>query len=78
MGRMQAKRTLNRAEARKRMKNISILNDPGDLIDETKYAYKDISEITDAVVGAGIARVVAKVEPLGVVKGLKKERKKKK
>lgn len=78
LGRMEAKRTLNRSEARKRMKNISMLHDAGDLIEETQGAYKDISEITDAVVGAGLARVVAKVEPLGVVKGVKDLKRKKK
>ena len=78
MGRMQAKRTLNRADARKRMKHISMIHDAGDLIDETAGAYKDIGEIIDAVEGAALARVVAKMEPLGVVKALKVEKRKKK
>jgi tRNA-splicing ligase RtcB len=78
MSRVEAKRTVDRAAAKKRMRDISMNHTVTDLIDETRAAYKDISEITDSVVGAGIARVVAKVEPLGVVKGKKEERRKKK
>ena len=41
----------------------------GTLPEEASYAYKDVSDVVDAVPGAGIARKVAKMRPLGVVKG---------
>jgi tRNA-splicing ligase RtcB (3'-phosphate/5'-hydroxy nucleic acid ligase) len=39
------------------------------LPEEASFAYKDVSNVVDAVAGAGIARKVAKMRPLGVVKG---------
>ncbi|MBI2874820.1 MAG: RtcB family protein [Firmicutes bacterium] len=40
-----------------------------DLLDEAPAAYKDIELVTDTVVEAGIARKVARLKPLGVIKG---------
>ena len=40
------------------------------IIDESPQAYKDVDQIVDSVVGAGLASVVAKCEPLAVIKGL--------
>jgi len=70
MSRRKARETLDRRIAKQRMKNI-VHNHPHlvDIIDETGGAYKDISEITSAVVGAGIAKIVAKVTPRAVIKG---------
>ncbi len=39
------------------------------LVEEIPEAYKDVSEVVDAVHGAGIARKVAKLVPIGVIKG---------
>ncbi len=39
------------------------------LAEEAPYAYKDVSIVVDSVVGAGIARQVARVRPLAVIKG---------
>ena len=41
----------------------------GTLPEEASYAYKDVSDVVDTVQGAGIGRKVAKMRPLGVVKG---------
>ena len=37
--------------------------------EEYPGAYKDVADVVDVVHGAGIARLVARLEPLGVVKG---------
>ena len=41
----------------------------GTLAEEMSEAYKDISEVVDVVHNAGISRKVARLRPLGVVKG---------
>jgi tRNA-splicing ligase RtcB len=39
------------------------------LAEEMPEAYKDVEEVVDVLQGAGIAKKVAKMRPLGVVKG---------
>jgi tRNA-splicing ligase RtcB len=39
------------------------------LAEEMPEAYKNVTQVVDAVVGAGLAKKVAKLRPLGVVKG---------
>ncbi len=39
------------------------------LDEEQPEAYKDVGEVTDAVQAAGVARKVAKLRPIGVIKG---------
>jgi tRNA-splicing ligase RtcB len=39
------------------------------LAEEAPLAYKDVNEVVDSVAGAGIARKVARVRPVGVIKG---------
>ena len=39
------------------------------IAEEVPEAYKDVGEVVDVVVGAGIARRVARLRPLGVLKG---------
>ena len=39
------------------------------LAEEAPYAYKDVREIVDVVDGAGLARKVARLKPIGVLKG---------
>ncbi|MFC7441957.1 RtcB family protein [Laceyella putida] len=41
-----------------------------DILDECPQAYKDVDQIIDSVVGAGLASVVAKCKPLAVIKGI--------
>jgi tRNA-splicing ligase RtcB len=39
------------------------------LAEEAPFAYKDVSEVVEACHGAGISRKVARMRPIGVVKG---------
>jgi tRNA-splicing ligase RtcB len=39
------------------------------LAEEGPYAYKDVSQVVQACEGAGLSRTVARLEPVGVVKG---------
>ncbi len=41
----------------------------GLLAEEAPYAYKDVSEVVDVCEGAGLSRKVARLRPVGVVKG---------
>jgi len=42
---------------------------PGLLAEEAPYAYKDVSEVVRACEGARLTRTVARLRPVGVVKG---------
>lgn len=39
------------------------------LVEEASTAYKDVDDVIEATAGAGLARKVARVRPLGVIKG---------
>ena len=41
----------------------------GTLAEEAPYAYKDVANVVETTHGAGISLKVAKMRPLGVVKG---------
>ncbi|MDD9266095.1 RtcB family protein [Paenibacillus sp. GCM10023248] len=41
------------------------------ILDESPQAYKDVDQIIESVVGAGLAQVVAKCKPLAAIKGAK-------
>jgi tRNA-splicing ligase RtcB len=76
-----AGRVLSRKAAKKKSKGRSIhreLEDKGILVrwsgrstlaEEMPDAYRDISEVVAAVHGAGISKKVARLRPIGVVKG---------
>ncbi len=76
-----AGRTMSRKEATRQSRGEAVrsaLNAQGiavrtrsmrGLAEEAPYAYKDVSLVVDSVVGAGLARKVARVVPVGVVKG---------
>jgi tRNA-splicing ligase RtcB len=38
-------------------------------VEEISEAYKDVAQVVEVVHGAGISRKVARLRPLGVVKG---------
>ena len=40
-----------------------------ELAEEAPIAYKDVEQVVDVVVRAGIARRVARLRPMGVLKG---------
>ncbi|HHO76163.1 MAG TPA: RtcB family protein [Deltaproteobacteria bacterium] len=76
-----AGRLLSRRQAKKLSKGRSILDELKrknilamaasrvTLAEEIPEAYKDVSEVVDTIAGAGIARVVARLVPVAMVKG---------
>jgi len=76
-----AGRKMSRAEAARKTKGekvISDLKEKGILVkshsfrgiaEEAPFAYKDIDEVIEVICGAQLARKVAKLAPLGVIKG---------
>jgi tRNA-splicing ligase RtcB len=76
-----AGRTLSRHQAIKRARGRSIhreMEDKGIIVmsrgrstlaEEMSEAYKDVSDVVDVVHRAGISRKVARLRPMGVVKG---------
>jgi tRNA-splicing ligase RtcB len=76
-----AGRAMSRTAAKKVMAGHEIVNDlrskgitvaasqPRLLAEEAPYAYKDVASVVDACQGAGLSRTVARLRPVGVVKG---------
>jgi tRNA-splicing ligase RtcB len=76
-----AGRVMSRKEATRRAKGRSISREledrgieivcrsPKTLAEEMSEAYKDVSDVVNVVTNAGISKAVARLEPLGVVKG---------
>lgn len=76
-----AGRMLSRTAAKKRVRGAEVrqqLNERGirvragsmpGLAEEAPFAYKEVEEVVEVVEGAGIARIVARLEPLAVIKG---------
>jgi tRNA-splicing ligase RtcB len=70
--RTQAKRETSAAQLRKSLSELGIqvrCQSSAGLTEEKPDAYKDVSRVVDVVQGAGIARKVAKLVPLAVMKG---------
>ncbi len=73
ISRAQAKKQINASQLKKDLfenKRIIILADsPASISEEAPQAYKDVSMVVDIAHNAGISKKVAKLEPLGVIKG---------
>ncbi|MGI5837472.1 MAG: RtcB family protein [Chloroflexota bacterium] len=72
MSRSEAKRTLTGSALRKQLAGQGIVvmsAAAATLVEEAPQAYKDAAEVVKVVEGAGIARIVARFRPIGVVKG---------
>jgi tRNA-splicing ligase RtcB len=72
MSRSQAKRTIWGEDLRNRLENAGIEIRAGSmagLAEEAPEAYKDVDLVVESVVGAGLAKKVARLEPLVVIKG---------
>jgi len=72
MSRTQAKRETTSDELMREMKEKGILvrgETRSGLVEEKPDAYKDVSRVVEVVQGAGIARKVARLKPLAVMKG---------
>ena len=72
MRRTGARRAIGGAELRRRLEADGIVvrcpSNKG-LAEEAPFAYKDVERVVDVVEAAGLARRVARLRPLGVVKG---------
>jgi tRNA-splicing ligase RtcB (3'-phosphate/5'-hydroxy nucleic acid ligase) len=69
LSRAQAKKTLANAEVLRALGNVRLNQQVRAVIDEAPQAYKPIDLIIAAVEQAGLARVVARLEPLFCMKG---------
>ncbi|EPD97063.1 hypothetical protein HMPREF1486_00294 [Streptomyces sp. HPH0547] len=72
LSRHQAARTIGGKQLRARLEAEGIAVrplSPRSLAEETPEAYKDVDEVVEASEGAGLCRKVARLVPLGVVKG---------
>jgi tRNA-splicing ligase RtcB len=72
MSRTQAKRRMTGPELKKSLEERGITVAASQwrlLAEEAPYAYKDVSQVVDACEGAGLSRKVARLRPVGVVKG---------
>ena len=72
MSRKKAKKSVNGAELRAQLESRGIHVRAGSmsgLAEEAPAAYKDVNRVVDVVDGAGIARKVARLKPVAVIKG---------
>ncbi len=72
MSRHQAKHEIHGNELRRNLENRGITIKAGSLpglAEEAPQAYKDVDEVVDTVCAAGIARKVARLVPVAVIKG---------
>jgi tRNA-splicing ligase RtcB len=70
MSRGEAKRTISREEFEKSLGEILYnARDFRAIVDEAPGAYKNITEVVDVLVDAGLTKKVAKMKPLAVIKG---------
>ncbi|HWQ27639.1 MAG TPA: RtcB family protein [Dehalococcoidia bacterium] len=67
-----AKRLLKGVDIRQRLAKLGIVvrcHNPGALAEEASEAYKDVANVVEVLEKAGISRNVAKLRPIGVIKG---------
>ena len=72
MSRTAAKKVKHGKEVRKELEDKGIVvrcAGLGELAEEAPHAYKDVDRVVDVVHNAGLARKVARLVPLGVIKG---------
>jgi tRNA-splicing ligase RtcB len=72
MSRKRAKKSISGASLREKLEAQGIRIRAGSmsgLAEEAPIAYKDVNRVVEVVHGAGIAKKVAKLEPLAVIKG---------
>lgn len=72
MSRTQARKTIHGNDLRQQLEAQDITVRAGSLrglAEEAPFAYKDVRGVIDVVEAAGLARTVARVEPIAVIKG---------
>ena len=72
MSRTRAKKEMSGRDLKSELESQGIViaaSQPKLLAEEAPYAYKDVSQVVETCEGAGISKVVARLRPIGVVKG---------
>ncbi len=72
LSRGEAKRRVGQRSIRKELESVGIVvkcPSAAELAEEAPLAYKDVDRVVDVVERAGLARRVARLKPLGVLKG---------
>ena len=72
MSRTRAKKEMSGQQLRRDLASQGIVvaaSQPKLLAEEAPLAYKDVSQVVETCEGAGISRVVARLRPVGVIKG---------
>jgi tRNA-splicing ligase RtcB len=72
LSRTSARKQVSGAELRRRLEEAGItVRSPSDkgLAEEAPFAYKDVERVVEVIERAGLAARVARLRPLGVVKG---------
>ncbi|MBA3349376.1 MAG: RtcB family protein, partial [Actinobacteria bacterium] len=72
MSRTKARKVMDGKALREQLSSQGILlagSSSKLLSEEAPYAYKDVSEVVDVCEGAGLTKTVARLRPVGVVKG---------
>ncbi len=72
MSRSKARKSFPAGQLRHELKQAGIIVQAGSnrvLMEEAPAAYKDVSRVVEVVHGAGLARKVARLQPLAVIKG---------
>jgi tRNA-splicing ligase RtcB len=72
MSRTQAKKQMSGQELKKQLESqgITLAKSHWKLLsEEAPYAYKDSAEVVETCEGAGLSKIVARLRPVGVVKG---------
>jgi tRNA-splicing ligase RtcB len=72
MSRTKARKSMDGRTLRDQLRSQGILvagSSTRLLSEEAPYAYKDVSEVVDVCEGAGLTKTVARLRPVGVVKG---------
>ncbi len=72
LSRAKAKKTIDYNKLREQLKEYGVLlrvRSVKGLLEEAPEAYKDIEEVVDVVHNAKIARKIAKLKPIAIIKG---------
>jgi tRNA-splicing ligase RtcB len=72
MSRHQAKKTIRGERLRKELEDDGIIlrfGSIGGIAEEAPKAYKDVDAVVEIVTGAKLARKVARLRPIAVIKG---------
>lgn len=72
MSRTRARKEIGGKELKARLREQGVVTNTGSLSglsEEAPEAYKDVNEVVDVVAGAGIAKKVARLRPIVVIKG---------